>query len=232
VILFVDTEHESGYLQPWGEKLQAARTRIKYRLEDLTGDEVLLVRYDRVDHDLVERVAARAMFLSGSSATVDTYGDERDGVHSLIRDMSMPMFGFCGGLQMMATALDIPVAKIGVDEEGDDVAERGYQPTPITAGHAVFEGLSDAPVMRHSHSWELKTMPDGFGLYSSTEVSPIQLIIHDDLPVVGTQFHPEYWTAEAPEGRLLIENFCRHAGLIEGPADESGQSSDFERRSR
>ena len=214
VILFVDTEHEEGYLQPWGERLQAARTRIKYRLEDVTGDEVLIVRYNRVDSDLIERVGARAMFLSGSSSPIPTYGDERNPIFEVIRQMNMPMFGFCAGLQMMACALDVEVGLIGTDEDGEPLKETGYNPSPITANHTMLDGLSEAPVMRHAHGWELKAVPEGFSVYSSTEMTPIQMIIHDDLPVVGTQFHPEYWTDEAPEGLRLIENFCSRAELL------------------
>ena len=40
------------------------------------------------------------------------------------------------------------------------------------------------------------------------------LIIHDELPIIGTQFHPEYYTDEHPAGRQLIENFFRVAGII------------------
>jgi hypothetical protein len=36
MIVFIDNEHEKGYASPWGEKLMAARVRIKYRLEDIT----------------------------------------------------------------------------------------------------------------------------------------------------------------------------------------------------
>ena len=214
MILFVDPEHESGYLKPWAERLQAARTRIKYRLEDITGDEVLLVRYNRVDHDMIERVEARAMFLSGSSSPIPTYGDERNPICAVINDLTMPMFGFCGGMQMMAGALDVEVDLIGTDDEGEPLRETGYNPTPITGEDAMLKGLSQAPVMRHAHEWELKSVPEGLSVYSSTEMTPIQMIIHDDLPVIATQFHPEYWTEEAPEGLRLIENFCTRAGLL------------------
>ena len=213
VILFVDTEHESGWTKPYAERLQAARTRIKYRLEDMTGDEVLIARYDRVDRDLIGRVGARAMFLSGSASPLPTYGAEQDGIFAVLRDMAMPTFAFCGGMQMMAGALDVEVGLIGLDNEGDPMKETGYNPTPITGQHAMLDGLSSAPVMRHAHGWELKSVPDGFSVYSSTEVTPIQMIIHDELPVIATQFHPEYWTDEAPEGKRLIENFCSRAEL-------------------
>jgi gamma-glutamyl-gamma-aminobutyrate hydrolase PuuD len=34
--------------------------------------------------------------------------------------------------------------------------------------------------------------------------------------MVGTQFHPEYWTDEHPAGRTLIANFLTWAGLRSG----------------
>ncbi len=43
---------------------------------------------------------------------------------------------------------------------------------------------------------------------------PLQIIIHHQLPIIGTQFHPEYYTDEHPAGCILIRNFCQAAGLI------------------
>ncbi len=223
MLLFVDTEHASGYDKPWADRLQAARTRITYRLEDLTGDDVHLVRYDRVDRDLIERLDVRGLFLSGSSVQLDDYGEERSGLFDVITDLDLPMFGFCGGLQMMAVALGVEVARIGELAAGEDdpnpdvqpgmKKEYGYQPVPITVEHPMLDGMGGAPIMRQAHSWELKTLPPGFDLHASTDVTPIQLVIHRDRPIIGTQFHPEYWTDEHPAGRVLIENFCRVAGL-------------------
>jgi GMP synthase-like glutamine amidotransferase len=68
--------------------------------------------------------------------------------------------------------------------------------------------------MRQAHSWEAKAVPDGFENYGETAVSPYQIIIHNSLPIIGTQFHPEYYTEEYPAGQTLIENFCRLAELI------------------
>jgi len=224
VILFVDTEHSSGYEKEWGQRLLAARTRIKYRLEDITGDEVYLIRYDHVTPELVARLEIRALFLSGCSSDLDDYGPgQRDGAHEVIRSLAMPMFGFCAGMQWIGEALGETVERIGRigDDETDpnpNIApgwhkEFGYEPVPLTADHPMLEGLGEAPVMRQAHWCELKEVPEGFGVYASTEITPIQLLIHENLPVIGTQFHPEYWTDEHPAGRRMIENFCRIAGL-------------------
>lgn len=91
--------------------------------------------------------------------------------------------------------------------------EIGYLPVQVKADHPLLENLSDSPVFRHAHSWELKEVPEGFKNYVSTETSPVQMIVHDGLPLMGTQFHPEYYTDEHPAGRLLIENFMEWCGL-------------------
>ena len=54
MILFVDNEHVSGYEASFGEMILAARTRLTYRLQDLTGDICLLQRYTDVSLELVE----------------------------------------------------------------------------------------------------------------------------------------------------------------------------------
>ena len=58
MIVLVDNEHETGYAQPWGQEIMANRVRIKYRLEDLSGHECLIVRWNRVSPELLERIEA------------------------------------------------------------------------------------------------------------------------------------------------------------------------------
>jgi GMP synthase-like glutamine amidotransferase len=226
MIVFVDNEHPTGYDQPWGETLMANRVRIKYLLEDMSGDECLIVRWDRIDPELMRSLDARAVFISGNSAQPDEYEpDLQAGLRSVISSRRWPTFGFCGGHQVMGQVFGVPVEPIGDLEEGDErfgeasefapgaKAEFGYLPVDVTGDHPLLEGLGSSPVFRHAHTWELKAVPDGFTNHASTAVSPVQLMIHDDLPIVGTQFHPEYGTDEHPAGTALIANFMRWAGL-------------------
>lgn len=225
MIVFVDNEHASTYATPLGERLMAARVRIKYRLEDMTGDLCLIVRYNKVTPELLDNLKVRAVFISGNAANPDQYlPDEQAGLRRVILEKRWPIFGFCGGFQVMAQTFGAPLEPIGALEPDEPdpfpefapgmKKEYGYHPTPLIADHPLLEGLGPAPVMRHAHSWEIKRAPDGFDNYAATAVTPIQMIIHRDLPIVGTQFHPEYYTDEYPAGRVLIENFCRMAGLI------------------
>ncbi|MDJ0791018.1 MAG: hypothetical protein QNJ71_03890 [Acidimicrobiia bacterium] len=227
MIVFVDNEHASGYAQPWGEKIMANRVRIKYELEDMSNDSCLVVRWNRVTPELLRDVGARAVFISGNSATADHYDSaEQAGLREVLLAKEWPAFGFCGGHQVMGETFGAPLEPIGQLDPRDESfgeaasmapgmkAELGYLPVSVDRQHPILVGLGEAPIFRHAHSWELKAVPNGFTNYASTEVSPIQLIVHDDVPIVGTQFHPEYATDEHPAGRRLIENFMRWSGLI------------------
>lgn len=225
MIVFIDNEHERGYATPWGEKLLAARTRIKYRLEDITGQSCLIVRYTHVTPQFFDQLKVQAIFISGSGTDPDQYdAADQIGYFTMLRAQSLPTFGFCGGLQAMAESYGTHVArigKLGAAEEDPNPnfaqgykKEFGYEPIQLVKSHPLLDGLGDAPIFRHAHSWELKDLPEGFSLYASTPITPIQLIIHDERPIVGTQFHPEYWTDKHPAGKILIENFCRWAGII------------------
>ncbi len=227
MIIFVDNEHVSGYDQEWGKSVMAARTRIKYRLEDITGDHCLLVRYQHVTPELLQKFNVRALFVSGNSADPSVYDEkDREGLRQIFRGLSLPMFCFCGGFQLLGETLGSPLEVIGPLDPGEEdpipnstyyvgmKKEYGYDTVNVVKKHPILNGLSETPIVRHAHSLELKTAPTGFQVYASTTVTPIQMIIHDTLPIAGTQFHPEYYTDEHPDGRTMIENFCKYAGLI------------------
>ncbi|MCB0033478.1 MAG: gamma-glutamyl-gamma-aminobutyrate hydrolase family protein [Anaerolineales bacterium] len=227
MILFVDNEHKLGYEKPWGEMLQAARTRIKYRLEDITGDICLMVRYPHATPELVAKYEIRAVFISGNS-TDHTLYEENDkvGIRTILREKKLPVFGFCGGFQLMGETYGVPLERIGPLDPGEEdpfpegsapgmKKEFGYAPVNLVKQHPILTGIEAAPIVRHAHSWELKAVPEGFDVYACTQTTPIQMIIHRELPLVGTQFHPEYYTDEHPAGRIMIENFCQVAGLIQ-----------------
>lgn len=224
MILYVDNEHASVYERPKMDRLGAARLRITYRLQDLAGDLCLLQRYPDVNPALVERYDIRAVFISGHGASPDLFDEaDRTGLREVIRDGTTPVFGFCGGLQFIAETLGVEVRRIGPIPDGvEDPAptyepgwlkEVGYEPVRIVADHPLVTGLDADPVFRQAHTWELAEAPDGFDVLASTHLTRIQLAAHRDLPLAGSQFHPEYWTDDAPAGRTLIENFCRWVGI-------------------
>ena len=223
MIAFIDNELKSAYEKPWGEKIMAARTRIKYRLEDLSNQNCLIIRYNQVTTDLLKNLNTKAIFISGNSANPNEYNPQaQQGLKDAIKTLELPTFGFCGGHQVLAETFGGKLDRIGPLDEGEEEDENtfapglkkemGYKPITLEQQHPVLKNLEN-PIFRHAHSWEIKELPENFGNYASTEITPYQLIIHDELPIMGTQFHPEYYTDEHPDGKTLIQNFMNWTNL-------------------
>jgi len=227
MLLFVDYEHSDWYKTERGAKTQAARTWITYRLEDLSGQHCLLVRYDRVTPELVDDLDISAVFISGNATDLDRYDRAALGpLGSIVRESGRPVFGFCGGHQFMSMALgaavvdiDVPANQRGSERltqlpDGRDF-EFGYYSIDVLADHPLLAGVGPDPVFRHAHGLHVPTPPDGFEVLASTAITPVQLAINEERRAVGTQFHPEYWTDEHPAGRTLIANFLTWAGVVD-----------------
>lgn len=225
MIVYVDNEHASVYEREGTEWLLAARARITYRLHDLVGDDCMLQRYQHVDPAFVRRHRVRAIFISGHGAPPEAYDEhDREGLRAIVREGTTPVFGFCGGLQFIAETLGVEVTRIGRIPDGTAdpapsyqpgwMKEVGYRPVRLVGDHPLHRDLGPEPVFRHAHTWELSALPSGFARLAETDVTPIQLAAHHEAPLAGSQFHPEYWTDDAPAGRTLIANWCRLVGLI------------------
>lgn len=229
MLVFVDLEHPEGMASPWGEKLQAARTWITYRLEDLSGLPCHLVRWNRIDAELLDRLDAVAVFISGNGTDPSRYAaDEVAALDDVIVSSGRPVFGFCGGFQRMALAMGVPVEPIvidadtprdhlvpfGSDADGNErLGEAGYFSVDTTADHDLLHGVDERPVVRHAHRLEVPQLPDGFINIASTAVTQHQMAVDPERRMVGTQFHPEYYTDEHPAGRQMITNFLRWAEI-------------------
>jgi len=226
MLVFVDYEHRDARSEGGGTRMLAARTRITYRLEDLSGQPTMLTRWNRISAKLLAQIGATALFISGNSADPDDYAeDELEPLMEIVRNSGLPVFGFCGGWQLIARAFDTPVVLLDVakDVPETEVMKRtpagrafefGYHPIDVVGDHPLLDGWSDAPVFRHAHGLHVPVLPPGFRGYASTELTPVQLAIHDERRIVGTQFHPEYWTDAEPAGKVLIENFMRWVDLV------------------
>ncbi len=223
MIVFVDYEHPEGRASEWGQKILAARTWITYRLEDLAAMPCMLVRYDRVTPDLLATIGARAIFISGNGTDPSRYEPSSlEPLQSIIIGGGLPVFGFCGGFQCIASALGTslsPIKTEGISSErlapfGDGrLGELGYHSVDLITDHPLLDGVEAKPIVRHAHYLEVRSMPTGFERLASSEFTEVQMAVNDDRRIVGTQFHPEYYTDEHPAGRAMISNFMRWAEI-------------------
>ena len=164
---------------------------------------------------------------------------------SIIRGAELPIIGFCGGCHLIAMAHGArlgPVRRLGTGEEDpcQDYApgyfkEWGFLPVNILKSDSIFDGLGKQPRFLEAHYWEIKGIPPGFELLGSTDSCRIQVIRQVGRPVYGTQFrpkayvegqgghyswlidlvYPEGYNEEQPDGRRLLTNFFRLAGILE-----------------
>ena len=227
MIVYVDIEHPSLYESPIGTELMANRLKIQYRLEDLSGEPCLTMRYQHVTPGRLRELKVKAILLSGSAATIDLY-DERDltGLRAVLCEAAWPTLGFCGGHQLIGQTFGREIAPMGPlltgmpdpypewDYGRGMKRERGFMPVRVIAPHPLFDDLGDVPVMFESHFWEVRGVPEGFRLHASTEMCPVQMFAHPTKPLFATQFHPEQWDDAHPDGKRFLQNFFRHTNIL------------------
>jgi GMP synthase (glutamine-hydrolysing) len=230
MIVYVDMEHERLQAKPrmW-EKSLAARLRDKFRLEEISGRPCLIVRYERVSSQLLDDVGARAVVISGCYTDFEHYAEKSlAGLAAVYREAARPLLGICAGYELMAEYEGASIGPIGalppgVEDEHSGalghipgvLQERGYMPVNLRDSHPLFAGLGRRPVFFQSHYWEVKERPPGYDVLADSELCAIQAIAHSEQPLYGVQFHPEAYDEGHPDGRKLLENFFRLAGIIQ-----------------
>lgn len=229
MICYVDLEHPElgpSILSEGPEATQrkADMLTFKARFERLGGDPCLLLHFTQVDRALFDRLRIRAVVLSGHSTLIDDY-DRRAlaPVLELIRETPAPLLGLCGGHQLIGLAFGAVPAPMGrlAPEEADPRPslapgmrkEWGPSRVRISADDSLFAGLGDTVVVEQRHFWELKAVPAGFVRLAVSDACPIQAIRHRSRPLYGVQFHPERYSELHPDGRTILSNFFRLAGL-------------------
>jgi hypothetical protein len=104
LIVYVDLEHARlAKADPklWHDTM-SWRAQVKYQLEEIWGDECLLVRYDKVSPALLTRLGARAMVVSGNTTDFEHYAEEAlSGLRAIYQEARLPILAFCGGFQLM-----------------------------------------------------------------------------------------------------------------------------------
>ena len=184
--------------------------------ETLTRDfphhEVFMELYRDVSLSRVEELQPSHIILSGqSNPWTDYAADSLDGVHDVIKNALQPILGICGGHQQVALVYGARVdvmKRVTPGTVGYDgcLKERGFY--PVTHNDStLFTGLPEEIVVWHSHYDEVKDLPDDFICTARSKNCAIQAMQHKSRPLFTVQFHPELFTLEQPQGRVILENF-------------------------
>jgi GMP synthase-like glutamine amidotransferase len=234
MICYVDMEHENA-LQ--GEEEKAAHRAhcadIKQKLEETSGDACVVRRYRRVTRQWLNEAQIRALIISGNRTDWAEYGEaDLAEMRHIIRSAELPILGLCGGCQLMAMAHGAHLGPIRRLQKGENdpnpdcgqgyFKECGFMPVRVVQPDPLFDGLGPEPVFDQEHYWEIKETPPHFEVLASTDECRIQAIRHAEKVVYGTQFHPERYTGQHPDGRQLLINFFKLAGILEEYEHETG----------
>lgn len=228
MLAFVDIQHEKITQDP----VQGPPHRREFlerakNIEEAVGVACIPVHYRDFSLDWLRANQVKAFFISGNTPDWVEYDwDCFKPLQTAVLSGEYPVFGFCGGHQLIGMTFGATCGPLGPLEPGEtDLMpdyhpgmrkERGYLPLQVHApGHPLFDGFPPTgPVVMESHYWEVKALPEGFRLLASTPWCRIQVMQHTQIPVYGTQGHPEAYTPEHPDGRRLIHNFARATGII------------------
>ena len=119
-----------------------------------------------------------------------------------IADSDAPILGVCFGHQMMAHAFGARIVK-----DGKHILEMVQ--TQVLADDPLFDGLPRSMMLLESRHEVVESLPRGFRLLATSATSEIAAMRHTSRQAYGVQFHPERYTKENPDGKLVLRNFAR-----------------------
>jgi GMP synthase-like glutamine amidotransferase len=237
MICYVDLEHPELGPSMLSEGPQTTERKAdllthKARFERLSGALCVLLHFTQVDGPLLARLGARAIIVSGHSTLIDDYDPATLApLIDVIRETRTPLLGLCGGHQLIGLAFGVTPTPMGRLASGEvdlrpAVAagmrkEWGPSVVRVTADDPLFAGLDETIVVEQRHFWELKAAPAGFARLAASDACAVQAIRHESRPLWGVQFHPERYSERHPDGRIVLANFFRLAGLA-APRAEAG----------
>lgn len=218
MIWYVDIEHEKALADPLRapdfEQVRNYRASVCALASGLPCEPVL---YQQVSWQRARAQNLQAIAISGNTTDWAEYDFAAfEPLFELVRSGQIPTIAFCGGHQLLGllygAACDAirPLHPGEADPGGFALGwykEVGFQPVQVLKEDALFEGLGSHPVFFESHYWEIKQTPAEFELLASTADVPVQCIKHRQHLVYGTQFHPEAYSPEYPDGLALLRNF-------------------------
>jgi GMP synthase (glutamine-hydrolysing) len=158
--------------------------------------------------DAGERLAPKAVILSGGPASVTDIGTPR--TPSWVFQSGLPVLGICYGQQTMVTEL-------GGTVEGGHHREFGRAEIDIVDRCQLFDGVwakGTRDTVWMSHGDRVTSLPEGFRAVATSLGAPFAAIANDTRKIYGVQFHPE--VVHTPRGAQLLSNFVHKVAGLKG----------------
>ncbi len=165
-----------------------------------------VIHYPLADEARIMQNDPVCILISGQTAPWTDYDPaDLEPAFSFLGKTDLPVFGVCGGLQIIAQAFGVLVAPMGYQENG-------YTEIELLLDDPILQGMESPITAFNWHGEEVKAMPVDFDLLGSSEKCRVQIMRHREKEIYGVQFHPEL-SGRKTDGKNLLLNFLRRAGV-------------------
>ncbi|AWI33077.1 GMP synthase [Streptomyces sp. ICN441] len=115
----------------------------------------------------------------------------------LVMGSDVPVFGICGGMQILAVSAGGRLAE-GPQRVG------GYE-AQVDTSEALFTYVKPTVTVFHRHTLYLRQAPDGFRSIGRSEHAPVEFMRSDDGRIFGSQAHLEFRS----DGLEILRGFAQ-----------------------
>lgn len=201
VVDFVVTEHPPAMTQGLEHDYEVIRRRI----ERLASVPVRSRPYCDSGH------FAAAVILSGSFAPWELHDpDALARLGENLQRFDGPVLGICAGMQLQTIFAGGAIAR-------REHPTLGYGSVEVLEGEDLLTGLGLTAVAFEHHAWDVVSLPDGFEVLARSEDCAVEAVRARERRWWGTQFHPERFTRQHPDGARVLRNFLALAGVGSEP---------------
>lgn len=194
------------------------------RMTALSGLDCYCFHYTQLKRASLERPIVRAIIVRPPSpAKMLGCAAAREEFWAILRETRTPVIGFCGGFHQIYLAFggkcgDMRRLAAGEADSNPKYSpgflkEWGFTKVRVLKGDPIFDGLGPELQVLEQHVSECKQVPREFEVLARSDLCGVQVIKHTGRMIYGTQFHPEAYDGDHPDGKRILQNFFRIAGV-------------------
>ncbi|MGR3717830.1 MAG: glutamine-hydrolyzing GMP synthase [Thermohalobaculum sp.] len=164
--------------------------------------------FQNVDDALIDRLAPKAVILSGGPASLSDEGSPR--ANQRLFELGVPVLGICYGQMVM-------VHQLGGQIEGGHHREFGRAVVKLDRDSDLFDGIASTGEEEQvwmSHGDRVVALPPGFEVQGASPNAPFAVLADPARRFYGLMFHPE--VVHTPSGGHILHNFTHRIAGFSG----------------
>jgi N5-(cytidine 5'-diphosphoramidyl)-L-glutamine hydrolase len=137
--------------------------------------------------------------------------DTENSVISFAVEACIPIIGFCRGFQLINIYFGGELTLNIIDTHEEKHINVDHQ--LIISDQAFIDLIGTRKIevnSFHSHGIAYKDLASSLKIFASTEGGLVEGFIHNDLPIIGIQWHPERNNNASEENKIIINEFINN----------------------